>query len=380
MGIWLYAAVFFLLTTRLVYQGGKGLNDHIVVGFIFGCVVVYPLYWTLYPFTFKLVDFLFYALFAVGPPSIFSLFWILARRKDAEWRMPLAIFSQYVFSFSLWSWGLGLLYCGPALYFGWPFWCLELVLFTLLLSIWSVLWTYLHQNKVVRVHLSSTGVRIVHLSDLHVSPIMTESDMRTIVEKTNLLRPDLVMITGDLVMPFSEENHAFLLTSLQKLEAPVFCCMGNHDLPIQRALVEGLKSVGVKMLIDERFHIQIRDKWIEIVGLQFQWTNAEEHYQSVMEQLSEVPADLRILLVHDPRYFRVVDAQRFSIMLCGHTHGGQFGLNMFGIPMSFFRPFGFYDQGVFQNSNLKMLVHKGNWHTGLPPRIGIAPEVVHLEC
>ena len=66
-------------------------------------------------------------------------------------------------------------------------------------------------------------------------------------------------------------------------------------------------------------------------------------------------------------------------MLSGHTHGGQFGLNMIGLPFSLFRPFGFIDQGIFRKGEMVAFVHKGNWHTGLPPRVGIAPEIAVFE-
>ena len=180
-------------------------------------------------------------------------------------------------------------------------------------------------------------------------------------------------------MPFSEDAHDFLLDSLKRVPVPVICCLGNHDLPIENILVEELRAIGVHVLVDARLELTIRGHQIEWIGLQFQWRNAEAHYERVMAQWPESQAKQQVLLVHDPRYFHVVNPKRFGLMLSGHTHGGQFGLNMLGLPFSFFRPFGFLDQGIFRKENLLAYIHKGNWHTGLPPRVGIAPEIAVFE-
>jgi predicted MPP superfamily phosphohydrolase len=82
------------------------------------------------------------------------------------------------------------------------------------------------------------------------------------------------------------------------------------------------------------------------------------------------------LLAHDPRLFAWVPDGRFDLVLSGHTHGGQVGTDMFGVPWSVLRLFGVYDQGAFRRGATHLWVHRGNWHTGLPPRMGIATEVV----
>ena len=52
---------------------------------------------------------------------------------------------------------------------------------------------------------------------------------------------------------------------------------------------------------------------------------------------------------------------------------------MFGIPWSVLRLPGFYDQGFFEKGDTRLYVHRGNWHTGLPPRMGVAAEIVLFE-
>ena len=91
--------------------------------------------------------------------------------------------------------------------------------------------------------------------------------------------------------------------------------------------------------------------------------------------MSEPTVDYRIVLAHDPRYFLWTPTMRFDLMLSGHTHGGQVGLNMFGIPFSILSLLRYYDQGFFKKGDAKLYVHKGNWDWGLPPRMGIESEI-----
>lgn len=379
--LWFVTAVIFMWTLRYVYQGGKEANDHVVAIFIFACMFVYPFLAFLHEKSSNTdVDNVYLQFVLVsGPLLMCALFWILSRRQDAGWRMLIAYLSQISFSFSLWVWGLFGLGLPILWLLNYPLWQPILVYLALALSTYGLFWVMLRRDQIRKIKIGTRGLRILQLSDIHVSPVMRRSDLDRIAIKVRALEPDVVVITGDLVMPFSEDAHDFLLDFLADLSVPVFCCMGNHDLPIQQQLIEELSAIDVKLLIDEQVFCRISDIDVEFLGLQFQWTDAVGHYNRVVGASSTKESDVRILLVHDPRYFHAVESERFDLMLSGHTHGGQFGLNMFGLPFSFFRPFGFLDQGIFKKQNLLAYVHKGNWHTGLPPRVGIAPEIVVFD-
>jgi hypothetical protein len=134
------------------------------------------------------------------------------------------------------------------------------------------------------------------------------------------------------------------------------------------------------MLVDRAAVLSVRGIRVELVGVDFHWRDAREHLDRALAALPPAPADLRVLLAHDPRLFRWVPEDRFHLVLSGHTHGGQFGTDMFGIPWSVLRLFGVYDQGWWTRGPCRLYVHRGNWDTGLPPRMGIAGEVVVIEA
>ena len=162
---------------------------------------------------------------------------------------------------------------------------------------------------------------------------MTGPDLADMVERTNSLSPDLVVMTGDFVMPFSEAHHSYLIEALAKLSAPAFACPGNHDLPVLDAVGAELESVGVRWLVDSSTVVSIRDQQVEIVGVNFHWNNARGALEQALSALPPVPdANHRLLLAHDPRLFAWLPDGRFDLQLSGHTHGGQVGTDMFGIP------------------------------------------------
>jgi predicted MPP superfamily phosphohydrolase len=373
-------------TMARVYRGGTAANDHAVALLVAGCIAIYPLLWwgamgvgVSGPAAVALGVAL-----SVGAVSIYGLFHVLDRRRDAGRLMFLARLSQPALAFSLWC-GLLLILRGPvAVFTGAPLlWPGPLLLLPLGLSLWGWAWTWLGHR--VREHVVPVAglprpVRIVQLSDLHVSPIMRASDLYALVDRVNALAPDLVVVTGDHVMPFSEDEHAFLIDGLARLRAPTFACNGNHDLPVAARLRDELAAVGVPVLIDEARTVTLGPPetpvTVELAGVEFHWRDARAHLLAAVAALPVPDAHARVLLAHDPRLFAWVPDGRFHLVLSGHTHGGQVGTDMFGVPWSILRPFGVYDQGRWDRGGTRLWVHRGNWHTGLPPRMGIAGEIV----
>jgi predicted MPP superfamily phosphohydrolase len=356
-----------------------------------GCIWVYPLLWLglqAQELTSEL-RLVMAVLLGAGAVCIYLLFYILDRRVEAGAWMPVAQLSQLAYAFSLWA-GLLLVLWIPiaglarVFHLGEPIWLWpgHWLWIPTLLAAWGTAWTFLrHQSlRVMRIGEGSDGIRIVHLSDIHASPCMTGRDLDDLVRRTNALEPDLVLMTGDFVMPFSEAHHSYLVDALAGLQSPSYACPGNHDLPVLESLSTELEGVGVRWLVDCSEVLEIRGRRIELVGVNFHWTGAQA---ALLSTLSSLPpsSDVahRILLAHDPRLFAWLPQGRFDLQLSGHTHGGQVGTDMFGIRWSVLRPLGVYDQGVFERNGCRLNVHRGNWHTGLPPRMGVASEIVQID-
>ncbi|MCB9781205.1 MAG: metallophosphoesterase [Alphaproteobacteria bacterium] len=372
-------------TARIVYRGGTTLNDHAVAAVVVGCVAVWPLLWW-GAVGAGLAGPSLALLMGLGMSAIFGLFFVLGRKREATGALlAWARIAQPAYAFSLWAGLLLVLWAPFALLTGRPpLWPGALLLLPAGLALAGTAWTYGAANRVRRHALSLPGLagelRLAHLSDLHASPVTPGPELLALVDRVNALEPDLVAITGDLLMPFSEAEHGYLIDALARLQAPAVACPGNHDLPVCDRLRDELAAIGIPLLVDERCILDIGGRAVECCGLDFRWTSAQAHLDQVLPTWPPVAADLRLLLAHDPRLFRPLPAGRFDLVLSGHTHGGQIGLDLIGLPWSVLRPLGVYDQGHWRRAGADgetlLYVHRGNWNTGLPPRMGIASEIV----
>jgi predicted MPP superfamily phosphohydrolase len=375
-------ALLAVATAARIYRGGTTLNDHAVAMVVTGCVGVYPTLWiaAAQAGVSGLPLALLGLILALAAGSLYGLFHVLDGRRDPGAAMWVAHLSQPAYAFSLWCGLLLLLRAPVAVLLGaplaWPGW---LLLLPLGLAMWGWAWTHLgHRVRTHRVDITGLPgeVRIAHLSDLHASPTMRAQDLQAVVRETNALRPDLVVVTGDLVMPFSEAEHGFLIEALASVDAPTFVCLGNHDLPVAERLQAELAAVGVVTLVDASVTVQVGATRVEIAGVNFHWRDARGALLAAIDRLPTPSAEARVLLAHDPRLFSWTPEARFDLVLSGHTHGGQVGTDMFGVPWSVLRLLGVRDQGAWSRGRSRLWVHRGNWHTGLPPRMGIATEIV----
>jgi predicted MPP superfamily phosphohydrolase len=224
------------------------------------------------------------------------------------------------------------------------------------------------------------GLTIAHLSDIHVGRFTSRRLLNEVVERTNALRPDLVLMTGDLI-DFALADLAAGLDVLKRVEPRVglFVCEGNHDLFEDREEFERrVRAAGLRLLLNESATLRVRGETVQILGLR--WGQPGGGHGALlaaqMEQLLLLrrPGAFTILLAHHPHAFdRAVEAG-IPLTLSGHTHGGQLMLsaNLGAGPLLFKYWSGLYRQG---SSALVVSNGIGNW---FPLRINAPAEILHL--
>jgi hypothetical protein len=172
------------------------------------------------------------------------------------------------------------------------------------------------------------GFTILQISDLHLD--MAPDFPHVLIEAVRDVDYDLCVLTGDFRAqtfgPYADALQGMALVRTH-LNGEVYGILGNHDTI---CMVPGLESLQIRMLLNEYVPIRRGDQSIYLAGVD------DAHYyraDNLEKAADTIPADaVSILLAHTPEIYRHAAHADFSIMLCGHTHGGQICLPG-GIPL-----------------------------------------------
>lgn len=226
------------------------------------------------------------------------------------------------------------------------------------------------------------GLKIAVLSDIHAGgSFINDQKLHTIVERTNQLHPELIVILGDYMSRDGWTSRRVepevFGPVLKNFSAPfgTYSVLGNHDWWYNGVKVRaGLEHNGIKVLENEVLEINVRGVPLWLVGLADLWTRQQRIEQTV----AKVPeGQTMIALTHNPDIFPELP-QRVPLLLAGHTHGGQVRFPFIGSVVQS-SDFGQrYESGhVFEN-NHHMFVTTGIGTSIMPVRFGVTPEIVLL--
>lgn len=221
----------------------------------------------------------------------------------------------------------------------------------------------------------SKGFSIVQLSDLHLDSSKPQKWLEDIVEKTNGLRPDIVVITGDLLDRDVDGKSAFgkILRGLSPRHG-VFAVPGNHEYYTGiDAFNEFCKMSGIKVLFNENIII---NREIELAGIvddtgkMFKGNGPDLHL--ALKRCD--PNKPTVLLSHRPKYFKEAVEMGVDLQLSGHTHAGQIPPMEFIIHLIYRYPYGLYKK---DSSFIYTTCGTGIW--GPPMRLFSRSEIVYFD-
>lgn len=247
---------------------------------------------------------------------------------------------------------------------------------------------------------SFKGLRIAHISDIHSGSFTDKQSVLRGVQKILDEQPDLILFTGDLVNNLAGEMDDYL-DVFDKLKAPlgVYSTLGNHDYgdyvnwdsaEEKSANLEKLKSVhqqlGWRLLMNEHVVLEKGTDKIAILGIE-NWSakaNFPKYGDLRKAHAGTEDYPFRILLSHDPSHWKAEVLESYpgiDLMLSGHTHGMQFGVEIPGLKWSpvqyVYREWaGLYE---LEDRAQKLYVNRGFGFLGYPGRVGILPEITILE-
>ncbi|HEV7336587.1 MAG TPA: metallophosphoesterase [Bosea sp. (in: a-proteobacteria)] len=274
------------------------------------------------------------------------------------------------------------------------------------LGSYAYAWEPAHQG-VTRYRVKPAGwpegqsLRLAAISDLHVGgPHVPVSRVREIVDLTNLLRPDLILLLGDFIASRSKRRddppEAAWAAELARLQAPHgrFAVLGNHDWwhddraqrdyrgPTEVRLA--LEAAGIPVLENDALRLETRagPLWVAGLGDQLAFLRPRRGQRRGTHDLAGTLAKIDddapvILMAHEPDIFARVPA-RVSLTLSGHTHGGQVRILGWSpiVPSHYGNRYA-YGHVVERGRNL--IVSGGVGTSKLPLRLGVPPEIVLVE-
>jgi predicted MPP superfamily phosphohydrolase len=220
------------------------------------------------------------------------------------------------------------------------------------------------------------GFTIAQLSDLHLGPYIGAEEIRSAVQVTNQLQPDVIVLTGDYVTREADlmDDSA---RELGALTAPggVYAALGNHDHwsgPDHIARV--LRDHSIPVLINEALPVERNGARLWIAGVDDVW----ERRADLDLALRQVPAtEPTVLLAHEPDYAETVRRYPVDLQLSGHSHGGQVRLPFYGAPIL---PYlgKQYPIGLQRADALWVYTNRGIGVVSPPVRFNCRPEITLL--
>lgn len=259
------------------------------------------------------------------------------------------------------------------------------------------------------------GLKIVHISDIHSGSFMDKKAVEHGVDLINQQSADLILFTGDLVNDKAAEMEEYI-DVFNRLKAPmgIYSTFGNHDYgdyvswpdrdeahrqkeieagthlltPLQQQNLDTLKNVhaqlGWRLLIDEHVTLERKAETIALIGVQNISGKTRFHSYGNMQKAynGSEQHPFKILMSHDPSHWDKEVKHQYTdidLMLSGHTHGMQFGVELPGFKWS---PVQWvYKQwaGLYEYDKQKLYVNPGFGFIGYPGRVGILPEITVIE-
>lgn len=260
------------------------------------------------------------------------------------------------------------------------------------ISCFLALWTFAIEPSSLIIHEQTIamsawprtldGLSVAAISDIHAgSPFINEDKLRQLVDRTNALSPDLIVLLGDYMVRDSWHSTQMppekIADALRKLKAPlgVYAVLGNHDwwYDVSKTRV-AFESRGIRVVDNDVVRLEKNGAPFWIVGIADAWSLTDD----IEGTAKRIPAgEPAIALTHNPDILPRFPPT-FVLTLAGHTHGGQVNLPFIGrriVPSEFGQR---YAAGHIQEEGKHMFVTTGVGTSVFPVRFRVPPEIALL--
>ena len=240
------------------------------------------------------------------------------------------------------------------------------------------------------------GFTITQISDIHAGSLDSVKGVQRGVDLINAQKSDLFVFTGDLVNNQASEIEPWIPVFKQiKAKSGKFSVLVNHDYGDYKqwdsieqkgnnliSLKENHKKLGFRLLLDEHIQIEKNGQSIALVGIENCGLGFGQRGDMNKALKGLDPDIIKILLSHDPSHWDAEvknHPQNIHLTLSGHTHGMQFGIELFGFkwsPVKYRYP---NWAGLARYQHRYLYVNRGFGFLGFAGRVGIWPEITVIE-
>ena len=226
------------------------------------------------------------------------------------------------------------------------------------------------------------GLKVVHFSDLHYLRVTNNDKLKEIVDEINLIKPDIVFFTGDLIdkdFTLTDKDKDDLINGLSSIKAKYgkYAVLGNHDYVKNIEIFKDIYSNSNFNLLQNSYDIiysSNNDKLF--IGGVDNYSYNEADINKVMEYFNDnSDISYKIILVHEPDYIdNILTNYNVNLVLAGHSHNGQINIPYI---KNFFLPYGSrkYYENYYKVNDTDLYISSGIGESSVNFRLFNKPEV-----
>jgi predicted MPP superfamily phosphohydrolase len=206
--------------------------------------------------------------------------------------------------------------------------------------------------------VSFHNLRVCCIGDLHLHRAADRGVISERLRAVAALKPDLILFVGDYASNSEYESDAAAFIAQQHAPLGVYAVLGNHDRWVgQERSLRALRRAGVRVLVNENIILRRHDgSAISLAGVNDPYTGGAD----LDAALKGVPRGACVIVMsHSPDIITQAKARGVSLVVAGHTHGGQIVVPFIGPPVVLSRFGKEYAHGLFYRGNTAMFVTRG---------------------
>jgi len=208
------------------------------------------------------------------------------------------------------------------------------------------------------------GLKIIHLSDIHYKMTTSKKELEKVVNEINLLKPDIVILSGDLFnkdITYTKNDYDSLVELLSNINYNIgkYAIKGDNDLNIKKweNVIEESNFINLNNNYDFIYYNDTNPILLMGISSNIKRNHIKTSINSINEQIKD-EYGYSILLLHEPDYIDSIDYSKFNLILSGHSLNGQIKLPFIG---GIIKPMGakVYYEEYYNLENTKLYISSG---------------------